>query len=62
MVDGALLTTLTGLEVTGALVARPSEAVTRTRMASPLLPLPRTLRSSVAAVAPAMSVPFFDHW
>jgi hypothetical protein len=48
--------------VSGSLVALPSLAVTRTAIASPRSPLPLTARSSVAPIAPAMSVPFFVHW
>ncbi len=62
---GAVLATVTGLEVTGAEFAEPSLAVTRTRIRSPRLPLPPFAvwdRSSVDEVAPVMSVPFLDHW
>ena len=50
------------LEVTGALVALTSATVARTRIRSPLSPLPAVERSSVELVAPAMSVPLRDHW
>ena len=59
---GAVLSTVTGSEVTGALVALASETVTRTRIASPRSPLPAVARFSVALVAPPMSVPLRVHW
>ena len=54
---GAVFSTVTGAEVSGADVSEPSETVTRTRIASPRSPLPAD-RSRVAPVAPPMSVPF----
>ena len=60
--SGAVFCTVTGLEVTGALVASPSSAVTRTRIRSPLSPLPAVARFSVPPVAPPMSVPLRVHW
>ena len=59
---GAVLATVTGLEVSGALVAVPSLTVTRTRIRSPLSPLPAVARLSVLPVAPLMSVPLRVHW
>ena len=59
---GAVFCTVTGLEVTGALVAWPSSTVTRTRIRSPLSPFPAVARFSVAPLAPEMSVPLRDHW
>ena len=59
---GALLTTVTGLEVTGALSAVPSLTVAMTRMRSPRSPLPAVARLSVELVAPAMFVPLRVHW
>ncbi len=40
----------------------PSLAVTRSRIRSPLSPLPAVARFSDGPVAPAMSVPFRVHW
>ncbi len=59
---GAVFCTVTGLEVTGALLALPSSTVARTRIRSPLSPLPAVPRFSVGPVAPEMSVPLRDHW
>ena len=59
---GIVLSTVTGEDVTGALSSRPSLATTRTRIASPLPPLPAVAMFSVAPVAPEMSTLFFDHW
>ena len=59
---GAVFRMVTGADVTAGEAATPSETLTRTRITSPLSPLPATERSSVASVAPAMSVPFFVHW
>jgi len=59
---GALFTTVTGSDVTAGLVAEPSSTVARTRTRSPRPPLPVAARSSVAPVAPAMSLPFSVHW
>ena len=62
LMTGPLLATVCGVEVTGALVAAPSLTVARTRMTSPRSPLPACERSSVALVAPAMSLPLSVHW
>ena len=59
---GAELRIVTSAEVVGADGSVPSEAVTRTEIASPLSPWPVCERSSVAAVAPAMSTPSRSHW
>ena len=59
---GAVLTTVTGSDVTGALSTVPSLTVTRTRMRSPWSPLPARPRSRVAPVAPTMSRPLRVHW
>ncbi len=59
---GAESATTRAPETTGVELAAPSPAVTRTVIESPLSPLPRTERSSVAPVSPAMSTPFRRHW
>ena len=59
---GALLTTVTEAEVTGALESVPSLTVTRTVIWSPRSPLPAVARLSVALVAPGMSRPARIHW
>ena len=62
VIDGALLTTVTAAEVTGALLVAPSFTVTVTSIWSPRSPLPAVARFSVAPVAPAMSRPARRHW
>ena len=62
MKTGALLTTVTGAEVNGALLTVPSLTVTRTRIRSPRSPLPAVARLSVAPVAPRCRVPARVHW
>ena len=59
---GAVLATVTGLEVTGVLLTVPSLTVAMTRMRSPRSPLPAVARLSVELVAPAMFVPLRVHW
>jgi hypothetical protein len=59
---GAELSTVALADVSGAELAVPSVATTRTLIASPLSPLPAWERSSVELVAPAMSTPLRRHW
>ena len=59
---GALLTTVTGDDVTAAPLAAPSDGVALRLSWSPSSPLPNTDRSSVAPVWPASGAPFFSHW
>ena len=47
---------------TGLVPPWPSFAVTSTAIWSPRLPLPGAPRSSVRFVAPAIGVPFRNHW
>ena len=62
VIAGALLTTVTAAEVTGALLTVPSLTVTRTSIWSPRSPLPAVARFSVEPVAPTMSRPARRHW
>ncbi len=59
---GGEFCTVTAADVDGADESVPSLATTRTSIPSFLSPLPACDRSSVAPVAPGMSLPFLRHW